>query len=261
VLPFVTAGYPSIEATVPLLGALERAGAVAVELGIPFSDPLADGPAIQRTSELALEQGVGVGQTLECCARFREQSEMPIVLMTYLNPLLAYGVDAFSRGARRAGVSGVILTDLPPEERPDVWNSLSQAGLDRILLIAPTTEGPRRGRLARAASGFVYCLTRTGVTGDQRDFSEELGKIVAEVRAATEVPIGVGFGVSTAERARTVAALAEAVIVGAALCERLEEHREAGLESALGEAEKFIRILAEAVAEVRKDPSSRAPAR
>jgi tryptophan synthase alpha chain len=258
-VPFVTAGFPTRESTVAVLGALERAGAAAVELGVPFSDPLADGPAIQRSSQIALENGVTVTEVLAAVEQFHSGSSLPVVLMSYINPILAHGPTRFARQAREAGVSGVILTDLPPEERPDVWSALEEEHLDSILLIAPTTDPRRRGELARKARGFIYCVSRTGVTGGQSGFARELQTVVGEVRRATEVPIGVGFGVNSAERARLVAALADAVIVGAAVCERLEKGRGRELGAAVAAAEDFVRELAGAVGSVRKTPAAGRP--
>jgi len=244
-VPFVTAGHLGLGGTVPLLHALARGGAAAIELGIPFSDPLADGPAIQRTSEVALGHGAGVAHALAAAAGFHD---VPLVIMTYANPVLAYGAEKFARDAAAAGVAGVIVSDLPPEERSDVWEALRAAGLDTILLIAPTTSPARRAELARLSSGFVYCLSRTGITGDaSRAFAEDLGGVVAAVRAVTDVPVGVGFGVSNASRAALVAEIADAVIVGAALCERIEKARQQGVDAALAAAESFVRELSEAL--------------
>jgi tryptophan synthase alpha chain len=251
-VPFITAGHPLPPATVPLLLALERAGAAAIELGIPFSDPLADGSAIQRSSQVALESGVTVSSVLAAVAEFHQRSDLPIVLMSYINPVLAHGVSRFAAEARDAGVSGVILTDLPPEERPDVWSALAEKQLDPILLIAPTTGAQRRRELARASKGFVYCVSRTGVTGAGSAFATELASVIEDVRRITEVPVGVGFGVDGPDRAREVARMADAVIVGAALCERIEAQRANGLESAIGAAERFAGELAVALTEVRK---------
>lgn len=251
-VPFTTAGHLGSESTVAVLAALERGGAAAIEVGIPFSDPLADGPAIQRSSERALGHGITVEHVFDAVSRFRTGSELPVVLMTYVNPVLAFGPARFATAAREAGVSGAILSDLPPEERPDVWQALAGQGLDRILLVAPTSSAERRLELARASTGFVYCLSRTGVTGDRRAFATELETIVGEVRRAVDVPVGVGFGVADAERARQVARLGDAVIVGAALCERLEEAGKRGVEAAARAAEAFVAELALAIGEVRK---------
>jgi tryptophan synthase alpha chain len=201
-----------------------------------------------------LSHGAGAAHALEAAARFHETNDTPLVLMTYANPVLAYGAARFARDAAGAGVSGVIVSDLPPEERADVWEALASAGLDTILLIAPTTSASRREELARRSRGFVYCLSRTGITGDaSRSFSAELESIVTSVRAVTDVPVGVGFGVSSAERAAQVARFADAVIVGAALCERAEKARvEGGVGAALGEAERFVSELSAAASSARK---------
>ena len=249
IIPFVTGGHPSPGAIVPLLQALDRAGAVAVEIGIPFTDPLADGPAIQRSSQVALEAGITLAGILDAIGEFHGSSTLPVVVMSYANPVLAFGVERFADAARAAGVSGVLLTDLPPEERPDVWAALEARELDAIRLIAPTTARERRTQLARGSRGFVYCVSRLGVTGAASGFAPELGELVGEVRAATSTPVAIGFGVRNAERARQAARLAEGVIVGAALCERLEEKRALGLEPAVREAERFVAGLVRAVSE------------
>jgi tryptophan synthase alpha chain len=250
--PFVTAGHLGLDGTVPLLEALARGGACAIELGIPFSDPLADGPAIQRTSEIALSHGAGAAHALESAALFHQRHDTPLVLMTYANPVLAYGAPRFAEHAKGAGVSGVIVSDLPPEECPDVWEALASQGLDSILLVAPTTSPARREFLARRSRGFVYCLSRTGITGDRSAFAVELEAIVASVRAVTDVPVGVGFGVSDAARAAEVGRIADLVIVGAALCERVESARARGTSAALAEAERFVAELSAAAGNARK---------
>ena len=249
VIPFVTGGHPDPAGVVPLLVALERAGAAAVEVGIPFTDPLADGPAIQKTSQVALEAGASLALVLEAVAEFHRHSELPVVLMSYANPVLAYGIERFANVARSAGVSGVLLTDLPPEERPDVWAALESRELDAIRLVAPTTGAERRRRLAAESRGFVYCVSRLGVTGAGTEFAPELGALVADVRAATTTPVAIGFGVRDEARARRAAQLADAVVVGAALCERLEARRQEGLERALADAEQFVSGLVRAVDE------------
>jgi tryptophan synthase alpha chain len=233
-VPFVTAGHLGLAGTVPLLEAL------------------ADGPAIQRSTEIALSHRADMAHALESVARFRERRDTPVVFMTYANPLLAYGAERFAEKAGAAGVSGVIVSDLPPEERPDVWAALAARGIDAILLVAPTTGAERRSLLARRSRGFVYCLSRTGITGDRRAFAVELEENVAAVRRETEVPEGVGFGDTDGERAARVARIADAVIVGAALCERIEGARSRGLEAALGEARDFVGELAGAVAGARR---------
>ncbi len=227
-MPYLTAGYPDLETTDLLLGALADAGAVAIELGIPFSDPLADGPALQEAAQVALENGVTVRDVFELARVFAERRETPLIAMTYVNPVLAYGVERFARDARAAGITGVIVSDLPVEERPDVWEALRSGGLDTIPLVAPTTATDRLDQVLARASGFVYCLSRTGVTGDARAFAAELDGLIARVRGRTDVPVGIGFGVSDEAKARFVAARAEAVIVGAAFARRIAETRVPG---------------------------------
>ena len=167
-VPYVTAGYPSLEVTLEMMRALSGAGALALEVGIPFSDPIADGPEIQRASEWALREGVGAADVLGLVARFRTSDTLPVVLMTYVQPLLAAGIERFARAAAGAGVDGVLISDLPPEESPEVWAECDRAGLDTVTLVAPTTTPERLPSLLARSRGFVYCLARTGVTGADR---------------------------------------------------------------------------------------------
>jgi tryptophan synthase alpha chain len=248
----VTAGYPDVATTARLLPALVRAGAVAIELGVPFSDPLADGPALQVASQVALDRGTHMGDVLALVAAFRASCETPLVAMTYANPVLAYGAARFAREARDAGLDGVIVSDLPPEERADVWEVLSACGLATIPLVAPTTSPGRLPGLLARASGFVYCVSRTGVTGDGRAFADELDALVAAVRKGCDLPIGIGFGVDDAAKARFVAARAEAVIVGAAIARVIERGRSAGTEAIVRDVEAFVAGLAGAAGEVTK---------
>lgn len=215
-IPFVTAGYPSLDATLEMLRGFDRGGALAVELGVPFSDPIADGPDIQRASEWALREGVGAGAVLALVETFRRESSLPIVLMTYLNPILRDGLDTFGARAHAAGVDGIIVSDLPPEESPETWDALADAGLDTITLVAPTTDDARLGLVLARCRGFVYCLARTGVTGQGRGWSGSLPDRVAAIRARTPLPVAIGFGISGADDARKLRGVADAVIVGAA---------------------------------------------
>jgi tryptophan synthase alpha chain len=195
---------------------LAAAGALAIEVGIPFSDPIADGPDIQRASEWAVRAGVGAREALELIRRFRRESQTPIVVMTYCNPVLRLGIEAFATESHAAGVDGVILSDLPPDESPDVWQALERAGLDRVLLVAPTTEDARLQVILARASGFVYCLSRTGVTGGGAGTSGPIAERIAALRARTPLPIAVGFGISSAADARALRGVADAIVVGAA---------------------------------------------
>jgi len=223
-IPFITAGYPSLDHSLEMLRGFATLGARAVEIGIPFSDPIADGPEIQRASEWALGSGVGVREALGLVERLRRESELPVVLMTYANPILRDGVAAFAAHARAAGVDGVLVSDLPPDEAPEVWEPLERAGLDTITLVAPTTEPDRLPLLIARCRGFLYCLARTGVTGQSTGESGELPERIAALRHLTTLPIAVGFGISTAERARALRGLCDAIVVGAAFMRRVAEN-------------------------------------
>ena len=252
-VPYLTAGYPDRATCARLLDAMARAGAVAIELGVPFSDPLADGPALQVASQAALDQGVTLDDVYALARGVRAaHPALPLVVMTYVNPILAPGVERFAHDARAAGIDGVIVVDLPPEERPGVWGALRAAGLDTIPLVAPTTAEARLPLVVGRASGFVYCLSRTGVTGDDRAFAAELDTLVARVRALTDLPVGIGFGVSDAARARFVAERADLVIVGAAIARRIEESRQRGADAVVAQVTAFTQELCGAVAEVAR---------
>jgi len=227
-IPFVTAGYPSLEATLGMLRAFAREGALAVEVGIPFSDPIADGPDIQRASEWALRAGVSTDAVLETVARFRAESPLPVVLMTYANPVVRAGVEAFAARAKAAGADGVIVSDLPPDEAPEWWAAFDRSGLDTVVLVAPTTDEARLPLLLARCRGFVYCLARTGVTGRGAGWSGSLPERVAGLRRHTALPVAVGFGISSGEDARRLRGVADAVIVGAAFMRRVAEDPAAG---------------------------------
>lgn len=197
-------------------GLAER-GAAALELGIPFSDPIADGPDIQRASEWALRRRVGMAEVLELVRGVRAATPIPIVLMTYANPVLRYGAARFAAAARTAGADGVLLSDLPPDELPDVWRAMDDAALDTVVLIAPTTADARLPLLIARARGFVYCLARTGVTGGSAGEAGDLAGRIAAVRRLTALPVGVGFGIGTPAQAAALRGVADAVVVGAAL--------------------------------------------
>ncbi len=244
-VPFVTAGYPSPEATLEMLRAFDRAGVLAVEIGIPFSDPIADGPDLQRASEWALARKVGTMQVLETIARFRESSALPVVVMTYANPVVRMGADEFASRARRAGVDGVIVSDLPPEESAETWAAFDSAGIDTITLVAPTTDDARVAPLVARCRGFVYCLARTGVTGQGAGWSGSIPERVAQIRACTTLPVAVGFGISSGDDARRFAGVADAVIVGAAFARRIAQDPGQG---AIERVESFSRELVGALA-------------
>lgn len=220
-IPYITAGDPDLDGTVELAEVLARAGADIIEIGIPFSDPLADGPTIQRSSERALAHGVSLRQVIERLSEIRERARVPIVLMSYLNPILQLGLARFAREARRGGADGVIVTDLPVEEARDVLAACDREGLDLITLAAPTSGAARLEKIARAARGFVYCVTRAGVTGARTQLPADLRALVGAVRAATQKPVAVGFGISSAEHVRAAARFADGVVVGSAIVDRI----------------------------------------
>ena len=215
-IPFITAGYPSLDASLAMLSGFARAGVKAVEIGVPFSDPIADGPDIQRASEHALRHQVGVAEILELVKALRRVSELPVVLMSYANPLMRSGWDAFAAAAAQHGVDGVLVSDLPADEAPEAWDAFDHAGIDTVVLVAPTTSNVRLPQVVERARGFVYCLTRTGVTGGTAGHAGGLAERVAAIRAHTRLPVAVGFGVGSAAQARALRGVADAVIVGAA---------------------------------------------
>ena len=243
-IPYVTAGYPTLGHTRELLAGLAEAGADVVELGIPFSDPMADGPTIQRSSQGALDRGTTVDDVFAVLAELRETSEVPVVVFTYLNPIHSRGVDAFVGRAVEAGADGILPTDLPLGADPALEAALEASPLNLVRLVAPTTYPARVREIARASQGFVYYIARTGVTGARRELRGDLAREVGAVRAASPRPVAVGFGVSTADHARAVGAAADAAVVGSALVDRLDEGGVAG-------ALELARELRAALDEVR----------
>jgi len=221
---FVTAGDPSLERTEEIALQMDAAGVDVLELGVPFSDPLADGPVIQRSSERALRSGTTLGAILELVGRIRRRSQMPLLLFSYVNPLLRYGVERLVAEARAAGADGVLVTDLPPEEA-DSWLAAARGGgLDTVFLAAPTSPDARLRSVAASSTGFVYAVTRTGVTGEQGILSPEAEPLVARLKGMTRTPVAVGFGISTPEQVAAAASVADGVVVGSALVRFLEEH-------------------------------------
>jgi tryptophan synthase alpha chain len=217
-IPYVTAGDPRTEVTVPLLHALVNAGADIVELGVPFSDPMADGPVIQAACERALRHHVSLHDVVGMVREFRRRDEVtPVVLMGYLNPIEAWGYDAFAAAAAAAGVDGVLTVDMPPEEGGPLTTAFHQQGLDAIFLLAPTSSAARIERVCRSASGFVYYVSFKGVTGADRLDADSVAAKLAEIRQYTGLPVGVGFGIRDPESAARIARIADAVVVGSAL--------------------------------------------
>ena len=226
-IPFVTAGDPSPEHTVTLMHALVAAGADVIELGVPFSDPMADGPVIQHASERAIAKGVGLGDVLRWVGEFRQRdADTPVVLMGYLNPIEMHGYARFAQAAVQAGVDGVLVVDCPLEESA-VLEPLRAAGLRQILLAAPTTAPARMAMLCEAAEGFLYYVSFAGITGAARLSTADIAARVAEVRAGAKAPVAVGFGVRDAASAKAIAGFADAVVIGSALVERLAGATEA----------------------------------
>jgi tryptophan synthase alpha chain len=223
-IPYVTAGDPNPQVTVPLMHALVEGGADILELGVPFSDPMADGPVIQQASERALRHHVSLHQVLEMVCEFRKKnSDTPVVLMGYLNPIEVLGYPAFARQAAAAGVDGVLTVDLPPEEAGEFVPELKRAGLDPIFLLAPTSDAERLHRILAVASGFLYYVSLRGVTGAGHLDLAEVRRKVNAIRQQTKLPVGVGFGISTPQAAAEVAEFADAVVVGSALVRRIAE--------------------------------------
>jgi tryptophan synthase alpha chain len=222
-IAFITAGDPAPHLTVPFCEALERGGADIIELGVPFSDPLADGPTIQRASGRALAHGVGLARSLELAADARRRVGAPLVLFTYYNPILRMGEELFAGRAAVAGIDGVLVVDLPPEEGAGLRALLIARGIDPILLVAPTSGKDRIQHAAREARGFIYYVCRTGVTGARESLPEGLDEAIAAMREASSLPVAVGFGISSPEQVRSVGAVADGVVVGSALVAAVEE--------------------------------------
>ena len=222
IIPFITAGDPDLATTEQLLVTLSRAGATLIELGVPFSDPMADGPVIQRASERALKHGFGFQEILNTAARAREQIDTPIILFSYYNPLLQFGVKRVAQAVKDAGLDGVLVTDLTPEESGEFETELRAAGLDMIFLVAPTSTDERLRLVAEHASGFIYAVSRAGVTGTRESVSVEAEKLVNRMRQFSSLPIAVGFGISNAMQVADVQRYADAVVVGSALVAEME---------------------------------------
>jgi len=220
-IPFITAGDPDVPTTERLLHALALAGADAIEVGVPFSDPMAEGPTIQRSSERALGKGTSLRLILDLVRTVRPQIDVPLILMGYTNNFFAMGSKSFADVARSVGVDGVIVVDLPPEEGEEFHSALREAGIDPILLASPTTTRQRVEMLARETRGFLYYVSLTGVTGARDEIAEGVEQSVRAIREISDVPICVGFGVSTPDHARRVAAFADGVVVGSALVDRI----------------------------------------
>ena len=223
-IAYIVGGDPSPAATPGIVAALERGGADLIELGVPFSDPIADGPVIQRGSERALKAGTKLSTVLDIAAQIRKQSEIPLLLFTYLNPVLRYGLEPLARAAVTSGIDGCLLTDLSVKEAEPYIHVMRKAGLDTVFLAAPTSSRRRLELVAKYSTGFIYLVSRTGVTGERTSVSDNVAPLVAAMRGVTKLPLAVGFGVSTADHVRSIGAVADGVVVGSAFERAIEEN-------------------------------------
>ncbi len=233
-IPFITAGDPDIQTTFALVQEMVRQGADIIELGVPFSDPMADGPTLQRAAERAVRNGTSLSHILGLVSRLRQSLSVPILLMGYYNPIFRYGGERFAEDARRAGVDGVLCVDLPPEEADELKRATDLHDLDMIFLLAPTSSLARAQAVLTRARGFIYYVAVTGVTGARTTLPADLGDMVRRIRAISPVPVGVGFGISSPEQAAQVAGVADAAIVGSAISQIIEQ--------SLGQADMVERV-------------------
>ncbi len=261
-IPFFEAHDPDPETSMAILRGLPDAGADLIEVGVPFSDPMADGPSIQKSAQRALKAGATPAGVLEMVREFRkEQRDTPVVLMGYYNPILSYGVDRFCADAAEAGVDGLIVVDVPPEEADEIEPHAKAQGLDLIRLVAPTTDDARLPRVLAATSGFVYYVSITGTTGTRSASSADLAAAVPRLRAHTDLPIAIGFGVRTPRQAAEAARLADAAVVGSALVDTIAASLDEGGRArpeTVRQVLAQVRELADAIREARKEPAAAA---
>jgi tryptophan synthase alpha chain len=244
-IPYITAGDPHPSLTVPLMRALVESGADILELGVPFSDPMADGPVIQRSGERALKHGVGLSDVLSMVKDLRKSDDTtPIVLMGYANPIEAMGIDKFAAAAQAAGIDGVIVVDYPPEECLEFSALMKRNGVDPIFLLAPTSTKKRIDEVARSGSGYLYYVSLRGVTGAANIDLSDVASHIPQIRAATKLPIGVGFGIRDAESARRVAQTADAVVIGSRIIQEIEA---AGPQEAVARVKAFLKPIRQAL--------------
>ncbi len=234
---YLTAGDPDLDATEGLLQALDRAGVDVIELGVPFSDPLADGPVIQRASERALRSGTTLRKILERVPAWRQTVQAPIILFSYFNPILQFGLERFAASAAQAGIDGALVVDLTPEEADDYVQRMRAHRLDTVFLASPTSTDARLEKAAQLSSGFLYLISRTGVTGERSEIAAGVKPLAERARRFTSLPIAVGFGISTAAQVREVQAHADAAVVGSAVVHAIEEHYSTGGPAAI---EQFV---------------------
>jgi tryptophan synthase alpha chain len=248
-VPFLMAGDPDLDTTLRLALAAEAAGADALEIGVPFSDPTADGPVIQRASERALERGASLARVLGLVRELRRHSQIPVVVFGYYNPIFRYGAERFAQDAVASGADGCLVVDLPPEEADELQQFTDREGLDLVFLLSPTSGTDRIKKIAARARGFVYYVSLTGVTGIRAELPPDLEPAVTAIRAHTELPIAVGFGISSPAQAASVAGFADIVIVGSALVKLVEEH--SGTARLADEVRAFLASLKQAMRERR----------
>lgn len=240
-IPYITAGDPNLDVTAKLMIELAHAGAAIIELGVPFSDPMADGPVIQRASERALRLGFGLDAVMETAENVRKRIDTPIVLFSYYNPLLQFGLEKLVREAKKSGIDGVLVTDLTPEEAESFSALLRANDLDMIFLVAPTSTDDRLRMIAERASGFIYAVSRTGVTGQRDELSKVAKTLVQRVRQFSDLPVAVGFGISTADQVAETWSYADAAVVGSAIVNEIERcSKSSGMVKQIG---KFVRGL------------------
>ena len=223
-VPYITAGDPDLKTSADLILALDRAGADIIELGVPFSDPIADGPVIQRATERALASHTTMRDVLKMASEVRKKSQVPLLLMSYYNPLLHYGLDKLGRDAAAAGLDGILATDLTVEESGPFVEAMQKAGLNTVFLVAPTSSPDRIRKIAETSTGFLYAVSRTGVTGERQELSEDLRGFLKTLRSLTKIPIAVGFGISRPEHVQAIWQEADGAVVGSALVREIEEH-------------------------------------
>ncbi len=253
-IPFVTAGDPDLATTLDVLRALEAGGADGIELGVPFSDPMADGPTIQRASERALKSGASLPLILELVREFRRSSQLPLILFGYYNPFFRYGPKRFAEEAKASGVDGILCVDLPPEESGELKLWTDSRELDLIFLLSPTSDTARIRQVAKQGRGFIYYVSVTGVTGARRRLEDNLRSEVTRIRRSVSLPVGVGFGISTPRQAAWVASFADAVVVGSALIGAME--KAGGKRDKADRARRFVAGLKRAMKGVAKKHSA-----
>jgi tryptophan synthase alpha chain len=244
-IPFITAGDPDLKTSIDLILTLDRAGADIIEVGVPFSDPIADGPVIQRATERALAAHTTLRDILQLGKEVRKTSQVPLLIMSYYNPLIRYGLDKLARDAAEAGFDGILASDLTVEESGPFVAAMNKAGLNTVFLVAPTSSPERIRKIAQTSSGFLYAVSRTGITGEQQELSTELRDFLKTLRCHTPIPIAVGFGISRPEHVQAVWQEADGAVVGSALVRAIEEHsRNGNLTDKIAEFARWLKGVA-----------------